>query len=142
MPKRGIYVCSIGLAILFVSNIDAQKRLPFEPSGREIYMDRCSSCHGENGKGNGPVVAVLKIAPGDLTLLAKKNSGIFPEDRVKSIAGDFVLIPAHGSRETPVWGDIFHPKRSADLQIAQERFKNLVDYLQSIQRKRLFAKRY
>jgi len=134
MSRIGICLSSVGLTILFVSNVGAQGKLPFEPSGRDIYLDRCSACHGEDGKGHGPVVRALKIAPGDLTLIAKNNGGVFPEDRVKSIAGDFVLlIPAHGSRETPIWGDIFHPKRAADQQVAQERFKSLVTYLQSIQ---------
>jgi len=119
----------VGFTILFASNIAAQKK----PTGRDIYMDRCSACHGDDGKGNGPAVGALKIAPGDLTLLAKRNGGLFPSERVKNIVGDWVDITAHGSRETPIWGDVFHPKNAADQQIANDRFKSLVSYLASIQ---------
>ena len=103
------------------------------PTGREIYMDRCAACHGEDAKGNGPAVGALRVAPSDLSLLAQRNKGVFPEERVKKIVGESVDITAHGSREMPVWGELFHPKNAADQQIANERFGLLTAYLASIQ---------
>lgn len=123
----------VALTILFASNIVAKRKPAISPRGRDIFMDRCSACHGEDGKGNGPAVGALKIAPGDLTLLAKRNGGAFPAERVKNIVGDWVDITAHGSREMPIWGDLFHAKRPADQQIATDGFKSLVAYLESIQ---------
>lgn len=35
---------------------------------RTIYTQRCGSCHGEQGKGDGPVSAALNPAPRDLSL--------------------------------------------------------------------------
>ena len=41
---------------------------PLLVKGREVYLDRCVSCHGEKGKGDGPIAKGLKGSPvGDLT---------------------------------------------------------------------------
>ena len=122
-----------GIVILPVPNIAARKDPAIGPSGHDIFMDRCGACHGDDGKGNGPAVGALKAAPADLTLLTKRNRGEFPAEHVKKIIGDWVDIRAHGSREMPIWGDLFHAKNAADQQIANEKFKNLVAYLESIQ---------
>ena len=123
-----------GLTILFASNITAKKKPAVSPSGRDIYMDRCGACHGEDGTGNGPAVGSLKIAPADLTLLARRNGGAFPTGRVKDIVGGWAnLTTAHGSREMPIGGDLFATKRPVDQQLANERFNSLVSYLESIQ---------
>jgi mono/diheme cytochrome c family protein len=123
----------VGLTMLLTPNIAARKKPVPGPSGRDIYMERCSVCHGDDGRGNGPFVGSLKIGPADLTLLAARNGGVFPTERVKNIVGEWVDITAHGSREMPIWGDLFYPKKPSDQQIALERFKSLVAYLESIQ---------
>ena len=137
MSRIGKSVCRvlivIGLTILLVPNIAARKNPAIGPSGHDIFMDRCAACHGDDGKGNGPAVGALKVAPADLTLLAKRNGGTFPAEQVKKIVGDWVDISAHGSREMPIWGDLFHAKNAADQQIANDRFKSLVAYMESIQ---------
>ena len=123
----------VGLSILLIPQVVAKKNPVASPNGRDVYMNRCSACHGEDGKGNGPAVGALKVAPADLTLLAKRNAGVFPAERVKNIVGQWVEISAHGSREMPIWGDLFLPKTPAAEQAANERFKLLVTYLESIQ---------
>ncbi len=137
MPTAGFPFWRIAilvqLIILSIPQAAAKKNPVPAPSGREIYMDRCGACHGEDARGNGPAVGALKIAPGDLTLLRQRNSGIFPTERVKNIVGQWVEINAHGSREMPVWGDLFLPKTTAQEQTANERFKLLITYLESIQ---------
>jgi len=71
-----------------MSNVAAQKKQAMGESGHDIFMHRGSSCRGKDGKGNGPAASALKIMPGDLTLLTKKNRGIFPAERVTKIIGD------------------------------------------------------
>ena len=123
----------VGLSLVLIPHVIAKKNPVNSPSGRDIYMDRCSACHGEDAKGNGPAVGALKFAPGDLTLLAQRNDGTFPAEKVKNIVGQWVPINAHGSREMPIWGDLFLAKTAAQEQAANERFKLLAAYLQSIQ---------
>lgn len=59
--------------------------------------------------------------------------GKFPTERLTKILGEWVDIGAHGSREMPIWGDLFHPQSTTAEQIANDRFKNLVAYMESIQ---------
>jgi len=137
MSRIGISLCRlmipVGIMILLVPNIVAKKQPAVVESGRDIFMDRCAACHGDDAKGNGPAVGALKTAPVDLTLLAQKNGGVFPAERLKRIVGGWENIGAHGSREMPIWGDLFGAKSGADLQIANDRFKILLAYLDSIQ---------
>jgi mono/diheme cytochrome c family protein len=123
----------LGLTFVSVAIIGAAKKPAIGLSGHHIFMDRCGACHGEDGKGNGPAVGALKVAPADLTLLARKNGGTFPAEYVRKMISEWVDIGAHGSREMPIWGTLFNPRSAADQQIANDQFKNLVVYLESIQ---------
>ena len=47
-------------------------------AGKSEYQSSCETCHGADGKGKGPLSTQLKVPPADLTVLAKKNNGVFP----------------------------------------------------------------
>src|SRR3974390_1178903 len=51
-------------------------------SGKEMYTQYCASCHGMDGKGDGPAAAALKIQPTNLTTLAAKSGGAGPAARI------------------------------------------------------------
>lgn len=105
------------------------------PTGREIYVARCASCHGDDGKGNASAVGQSSRLPADLTLLSKSNGGAFPEERVRAIISGAVDIPAqHGSDPMPIWGDLREARRETARQTANEYLDALIDYLKSIQR--------
>jgi mono/diheme cytochrome c family protein len=53
--------------------------------GAVLYRAYCASCHGENGKGDGPVAPALKATVPDLTVITKNNGGKFPVARVQRI---------------------------------------------------------
>ena len=100
--------------------------------GRDLFRAYCASCHGLDAKGTGPAASALKAKIPDLTLLSRKNQGQFPAARVReAILGDQVVV-AHGSREMPIWGPIFH-QVEADQDWGNVRLDNLVKYLESIQ---------
>jgi len=114
---------------------DAEKqstRLIHSVEGPDLYQAYCASCHGKDGKGNGPVAPALKATVPDLTMIAKMNGGDFPGAKVRRIILGEGMIASHGSREMPVWGPIFH-QVEADLDRGPVRVENLVKYLQSIQ---------
>jgi mono/diheme cytochrome c family protein len=46
-------------------------------AGKTEYQSSCAACHGVDGKGKGPLSLELKSTPTDLTVLAKKNNGVF-----------------------------------------------------------------
>lgn len=71
--------------------------------GKREFETNCATCHGTSGKGNGPIVDLLKRSPPDLTQLAKKNQGVFPMDRLYEVI-EGANVPSHGSRDMPIWG--------------------------------------
>jgi hypothetical protein len=104
-------------------------------SGGDLFRFYCASCHGRDGKGDGPVAAALNRRPPDLTSIARRNSGRFPTDRVERfVTGDREPSLAHGSADMPVWGPIF---QSLDPQDRKNRIRieNVVAFIESIQSK-------
>jgi hypothetical protein len=51
----------------------------------------------------------------------------------KIIVGDDLVL-AHGSREMPIWGPIFH-QVERDQDLGNVRLQNIVKYVESIQRR-------
>ena len=101
--------------------------------GVDNFHSYCSPCHGRDGKGNGPVTAALKRPPSDLTLLAKRNRGVFPRAEVQDfITNGGSAIPAHGTIDMPVWGPTFRALDASDRSVAI-RIANVVEYLATIQ---------
>lgn len=102
-------------------------------SGKDMYMTYCASCHGKDGKGNGPAASALKSVPTDLTQLAASNRGKFPENHVsQTIRGDYGT-PSHGSKDMPVWGSIFASMGTTSDGSTQLRIRNLTKYIASLQ---------
>ena len=141
MAKRRMLL--VTLVFSLASLAAAQKRVPGEiplprtspTSGLEMYRAYCADCHGEKGKGDGPVVPVLKVVPPDLTTLTKRNSGKFPYDRVYKTIDGSVAAAAHGSREMPIWGPVFRDMGKGHKGEAKLRMKNLASFVASLQEK-------
>jgi mono/diheme cytochrome c family protein len=77
--------------------------------GKWEFQSSCASCHGTDGKGKGPVSEQLKVPPPDLTMLAKKNNGVFPTNAVYETIDGLQTMPAHGTREMPNLGVSVQP---------------------------------
>lgn len=135
---------AIGIVSLSGTFVAAQTKDPspkpnleliYSLKGPDLHHAHCAACHGPEGKGNGPAAVDLKTKPADLTALAKNNGGRFPGEQIrKSISGDDPSVAAHGSREMPVWGPIFH-QIEADQDFGNVRLQNLIKYLETIQQK-------
>jgi hypothetical protein len=80
-------------------------------SGGDLFRFYCASCHGREGRGDGPVASALNRRPADLT-----------------------AISAHGSADMPVWGPIFQVLDPQD-RMNRIRIENVVAFLESIQSK-------
>ncbi|HEY7471535.1 MAG TPA: cytochrome c [Gemmatimonadota bacterium] len=103
--------------------------------GQDVYTSHCASCHGVDGKGNGPVAGSLRTPPSDLTTIASRH-GRFDEQEVAAAIDGRRTIAAHGPREMPVWGAVFETELESDAQSARTgrlRTFELVAYLRSIQ---------
>jgi mono/diheme cytochrome c family protein len=132
------------LAVLAAGSIaqEPKKELKKEParvtspaSGIETFTSYCAACHGKDAKGDGPAAAALKTAPADLTTLARRNNGKYPEPRVTSILGGQTSLASHGDQEMPVWGPVFRQMNQGSEALVQMRIRNLNRYLESLQTK-------
>ena len=104
-------------------------------SGAQMFKEYCAVCHGPGGKGDGPAATALKVPPPDLTTLAQRHDGKFPDDYVANVLKSGVKTPAHGSAEMPVWGPLFEIMNRMDETQVTLRMTNLTNYLKSIQKK-------
>jgi mono/diheme cytochrome c family protein len=101
-------------------------------SGAGMFKDYCAVCHGKDAKGDGPAASALKQQPADLTTLAKRFNGKFPDAYVANVLHNGVKSPAHGDAEMPVWGPVFGSMDS-DPSIMYMRISSLVSYIKSLQ---------
>ena len=109
--------------------------------GQKEYEARCGICHGLDAKGNGVFSQALKVAPPDLTLLARNNGGVFPAERISGVIDGRIEIVSHGPRDMPIWGALYAvdaAKRFPEIPYAQETYirasvLQLVEYLSRIQ---------
>lgn len=105
-------------------------------SGEEIFNTFCASCHGESGRGDGPVAAGLVNVVPNLTTIAQRY-GEFPFARIReTIDGRGVVISSHGTRVMPVWGYEFWVEEGADVNAQREArvaIDKLVDYIRTLQ---------
>lgn len=128
-----VWLCLFSLAALPQRRQEPEQ--PIRPvEGAKLFHTHCASCHGDNGKGDGPVSQALRRPIPDLTSLSQRNKGVFPAEQVRSVLAFGIAKPlkAHGSKSMPIWGPIFH-EIEFDLDLGNVRVENLTKYLQSIQ---------
>ena len=104
-------------------------------SGKNMFVNYCASCHGVDGKGNGPAAVALKPAPTDLTTLAKANGGKYPAAFVSAVLKFGRNPVAHGSSEMPVWGSRFKMIDPNQDPTGQQHVDDVVAYIGSLQAK-------
>jgi cytochrome c553 len=130
---------SVGIMVLLLSAGTAAaqakvEKVPIKPvpasDAKKMFNSYCAACHGTSAEGDGPAAASLKKQPADLTRISARNGGTFPEVKVKRYIEGLDDIAAHGSRDMPMWGDLF---RSIGRDSAELRVQALSDYLKSLQ---------
>lgn len=121
------------IVAVMVAGLSARASAQTSDVGKTEYQSSCAACHGIGAKGDGPVGKELKTRPADLTVLAKNNNGVFPYDMVyQTIDGRNTSVPAHGTREMPIWGYRFGPPQAFRLK---NRMLAVIDYLKALQEK-------
>ena len=117
------------------------KRVPARATasvnGKDLYRQYCGSCHGVDGKGNGPVASALKKQPTNLVALSRNHGGKFPSKHIVSVLEFGAANPSHGTAEMPVWGPMLESMDMAanEPNMRALRISNLNRYLQSLQEK-------
>jgi mono/diheme cytochrome c family protein len=102
--------------------------------GKIIYARYCASCHGTEGRGDGPVAADLKVPPANLQTLAAKNGGSFPFEMVTRAIDGRQKTRGHSTPDMPVWAEVFAKTTGTDSPSVESAVGRLAHYIWSIQR--------
>ena len=109
--------------------------------GEHQFQAKCASCHGDSGKGNGPMASSLDRVPPDLTTLTTRYGGSFPTHLAwQIIDGRPYEGDVQAPRAMPVWGQEFRHETTMSVEqpaspelYVDNHISALVDYLESIQ---------
>lgn len=138
-------IALICLALFLFQNLEVHATSQDDlEAGKVSYVTYCSSCHGVDGKGSGPLASELRSKPANLTALTQSASGVFPKSKVRAVIDGREIFAAHGSREMPLWGEMFvFESTGGGVAVDQEpettnkhvdnRIDQLVTFIQSIQ---------
>lgn len=102
-------------------------------SGAYLYRAFCASCHGQTGKGDGPVADILPRRPTDLTLMSKRRGGTFPRAEVLAVLDGTKQVPGHDGTAMPNWHQVFRTTGGGDDRVVRRRLEALADHLESLQ---------
>lgn len=106
-------------------------------SGEKLYVRYCAVCHARTGRGDGPFAGILRTQPADLTLIAARRGGAFPDAEIARFV-DGRLVPAgHGTREMPVWGRWLGTpiaEGTTSDEVARGEVLAMIEYLKTLQR--------
>ena len=104
MIPFGRFATAMAIVCLLAPPAAAERSESKEP-GRAEFVKYCASCHGLDGKGEGPVAESLVDTPADLTMLGARYGMPLPTSTLLRKVDGTRLTKAHGTTDMPVWGD-------------------------------------
>ena len=104
-----------------------------EISGARLFAENCTVCHGQDGKGGGPLAVAKNLTPPDLTALAARTNGKFPVEHVSDKLRHGGGEDADGGKTMPVWTKIF--AHECGDAYARHAITELEKFLKTIQEK-------
>ncbi|MBW7056267.1 cytochrome c [Paracoccus bogoriensis] len=109
------------------------------PGGaRADFAAYCAACHGNDGRGGGPLAEGMEPVPADVTLITRRNGGVFPKAQVMGHIAGYTM----GRSESPMpqFSDLLEGPQvmfddgSGQTVPTPARLVALADYVQSLQR--------
>ena len=116
MKKAGLWVMLTVVAPLVGAPVRAAQN---QAEGKKLYTTYCSSCHGEQGKGDGAAAASLPVKPADHTNGAAMNK-----------LSDKFLVDVISKGGSAVGKSSFMPSWGGALNEGQ--IKDIVAYIRTI----------
>lgn len=125
-----------GVLLLLVACAD--RAMPDRSDGAAFFAENCVSCHGTEGRGDGPLAKVVSEAPPDLTTLSQRNGGSFPAAQALSFIYGGPYSDGHLVRIMPEFGpvmakDLVPVDIDGTLTPTPRELAGLLEYLKSIQ---------
>lgn len=122
-----------GLALVMAAPVAAQSKIVRVPSkvmvnldGHALFDAYCLSCHGQDGKGNGPAAKAVSAPVPDLTLITVRDGQFVPVHVLAHIT------EVHTVAEMPYWPDVLRSSCGSEAK-AHMAEANLARYIQSLQ---------
>ena len=136
--RQSFLAIIVASTLLVLVSVSAHAQDFSSSTGVQLYKRFCSSCHGDQARGDGPVSKTFKIEVPDLTRIAHRHGGVFPAQQIHKIIDGRKTLPPHGSRDMPVWGfDFYRENQNAGSPDAQRSTDDLIarltEYLRTIQ---------
>jgi mono/diheme cytochrome c family protein len=116
---------------------------PLAQAGERLYVRYCAVCHGKSGRGDGPFAGILRTAPADLTTIAARRGGSFPDEELAQHVDGRLVPLAHGTREMPVWGRWLGEPMGQDMtrdEVVRGEILAMLTYVKTLQREAAPAK--
>ena len=104
-------------------------------SGAYLYRTFCATCHGEGGKGDGPVADIADRRPSDLTRLTRDHGGTYPRDHVLRVLENAEPLPGHQPPAMPNWHNVLKTTEGGDERLIRKRLEALADHVATLQQK-------
>jgi mono/diheme cytochrome c family protein len=128
--SAGVLVGAVALGVRALAQEEASDSF----AGAFTYRTHCLRCHGPEGAGDGAAAENLRFQPPDLRLIARRNKGKFPFDRVRRIVDGRKPVKGYDGSGMPAFGDVFRePGAGFDPQLADLEIRAVVAYVQSLQ---------
>ncbi|MCB0519701.1 MAG: c-type cytochrome [Lewinellaceae bacterium] len=124
-----IFITSFGC-----SNAAANKEKAAVEEGGQWFKSYCVMCHGEKADGKGNMASMLNTPPLNLTTIAKRRNGVFPDAEIAKIIAGIENVPGHSTGDMPIWWETFKKSENiTDDKVLQEKIDHIVAYLKTIQ---------
>jgi mono/diheme cytochrome c family protein len=81
--RKSALVLAAGGCLILWPMLAPQAAAADAENGKKIYEEKCVRCHGDGGKGDGPMAEFLERKPGDFTDKARANQ--FTDEELKKI---------------------------------------------------------
>jgi mono/diheme cytochrome c family protein len=131
---RGFTILAAGTLVAVCAAGGAATSRGQSAEGRVYFERYCVTCHGAEGKGDGPLASGLRQRPADLTKLTRQNGGVFPAERVRMSIDGRARRNAPSHTDMPRWGEVL--SKSADAaDDVKGRIDVLVKYVEELQSK-------
>jgi mono/diheme cytochrome c family protein len=134
---RFLMACFVatGMFLFAISCSNSENTNTAIHEGNEFFQSYCVICHGKYADGRGNMADMLNTPPMDLTTIAKRRSGNFPEEEIFKIIAGKEKVPGHSTGDMPAWWETF--KKSEDIskdKEVKEKIDHIVAYLKAIQK--------
>lgn len=134
--RETIWAIAAGLGLAGL--VAACAPAPSPTGARADFAAYCAVCHGPDGRGDGPLAAEPGLAPPDITLVTRRNGGVFPKTPIMGHIAGYTM--GRSDSAMPQFADlldgptVMYDDGSGQPVPTPARLVALADYVQSIQR--------